>query len=117
MICWMPDQGESSGQVNGVDVEPLAAAAARFRAFLPRPIDEDAAHRLGRGSKKNAGKRQVARVPEVTLTDRQEMVLNLVLGGSEVFIAGDFLIRSKPPAGSVVTAELASRLAMPGSRE
>ena len=40
-----------SSEVDGVDVEPLAAAAVLFRAFLPRPINEDAAHGLGSGRK------------------------------------------------------------------
>lgn len=34
----------------------------------------------------------------VTPTDRKEKVFNLVLGDSEIFIAGGFLARSKPPA-------------------
>jgi hypothetical protein len=43
------------------------------------------------------GQRQAVKVVAVTLTDRHEKVFNLVLGDSEVFIAGGFLARSKPP--------------------
>ena len=34
-------------------------------------------------------------------TDRQDKVFNLVLGNSEVFVAGGFLARSKPPIVAV----------------
>jgi hypothetical protein len=44
------------------------------------------------------GKRQVANVLAVTPTDRVEKVFNLILGDSEMFIAGGFLAHSKPPA-------------------
>ncbi len=42
--------------------------------------------------------RQIAVVAEVAPTDREEQVFNLVIGESAVFIAGDFLVRGKPPA-------------------
>jgi hypothetical protein len=48
------------------------------------------------------GKRRPVTVRRVVLTDRQEKVFNLVLGNSEVFVAGGYLARSKPP---VVTAQ------------
>ncbi len=48
------------------------------------------------------GKRQTVKVLAVSLTDREEEVFNLVLGGEEVFIAGGFLARSKPPAGNEI---------------
>ncbi|MEX2174158.1 MAG: hypothetical protein WD872_07335 [Pirellulaceae bacterium] len=38
-----------------------------------------------------------ARVLTASATDRTEQVFNLVLGDSELFIAGGFLARSKPP--------------------
>jgi hypothetical protein len=50
------------------------------------------------------GKRQAVTVAGVALTGREEMVYNLVLGGSEVFIAGGYLARSKPPAGATISA-------------
>jgi hypothetical protein len=44
------------------------------------------------------GKRHVVKVRAVTPTGRLEKVFNLILGDAEVFIAGGFLARSKPPA-------------------
>ncbi len=44
------------------------------------------------------GKRQAVHVRRATITEREEAVFNLVLGGEEVFVAGDYLARSKPPA-------------------
>jgi len=44
------------------------------------------------------GKRQAVRVRGVVTTEREEKVFNLVLGGPEMFIAGGFVVRSKPPA-------------------
>lgn len=44
------------------------------------------------------GKRKAAAVLSVTPTHREAEVFNLVLGGTKGFIAGDFLVRSKPPA-------------------
>jgi hypothetical protein len=43
----------------------------------------------------------------VTATDRLETVYNLILGDGVVFIAGDFLARSKPPG---VTSDSLSAL-------
>jgi tRNA A-37 threonylcarbamoyl transferase component Bud32 len=65
------------------------------------------------------GKRRAMRVLTVTATDRLETVFNLILGDGEVFIAGDFLARSKPPA---VTSDPAPALqhadsALPNSRK
>lgn len=44
------------------------------------------------------GTRQPVKVLAVSSTGRVEKVYNLILGNSEVFIAGGFLARSKPPA-------------------
>jgi len=46
----------------------------------------------------SGGKIHSVKVVQVTLTDRAEKVFNLILGDSELFIAGGFLARSKPPA-------------------
>jgi hypothetical protein len=43
------------------------------------------------------GERQAARVKSVTLTGRETQVFNLVVGESNVFVAGEFLARGKPP--------------------
>lgn len=46
---------------------------------------------------RQAGKIAATEVIEVSRTDRLEKVYNLILGESEVFVAGGFLARSKPP--------------------
>jgi hypothetical protein len=51
------------------------------------------------------GKRQSVTVRAALLTDREEKVFNVVLGGSDAFIAGGFLARSKPPADAVPSAQ------------
>jgi hypothetical protein len=47
------------------------------------------------------GRRQVGIVESVDPTDREEKVFNLVIGDSAIFVAGDFLVRGKPPADPV----------------
>jgi hypothetical protein len=44
-------------------------------------------------------KRQAVPVREVTAAVREAEVFNLILGEPTGFVAGDFLVRSKPPAG------------------
>ncbi len=53
------------------------------------------------------GQIQPAKVIAIEPTDRIEKVYNLILGDSEIFIAGGYLARSKPPALSpdVTSAE------------
>jgi hypothetical protein len=46
----------------------------------------------------SAGQVREVAVRQVSATDRVEKVFNLVLGDSELFIAGGFVARSKPPA-------------------
>jgi hypothetical protein len=43
------------------------------------------------------GERRGAAVLKVSAADREAQVFNLVLGEARAFIAGDFLVRSKPP--------------------
>jgi hypothetical protein len=43
------------------------------------------------------GERRVAAVLDITSTNRETDVYNLVLGETRSFIAGDFVVRSKPP--------------------
>jgi Protein of unknown function (DUF1559)/Hint domain len=59
------------------------------------------------------GKRQAVKVRAATPTDRVEKVFNVILGDAEMFIAGGFLARSKPPA--VVQAPQGSAPALTGS--
>ncbi|MBI3860781.1 MAG: hypothetical protein HY290_02675 [Planctomycetia bacterium] len=53
------------------------------------------------------GARQAAVVQSVAPTDREEQVYNLVIGDSAIFVAGDFLVRGKPPAENVAPAGVA----------
>lgn len=48
--------------------------------------------------RRTGGEVRGVQVLSVSPTDRVEKVFNLVLGNSEVFVAGGFLARSKPPA-------------------
>jgi hypothetical protein len=50
------------------------------------------------------GQTKSVKVIEVTRTSRDERVFNLVLGNSEIFIAGGYLARSKPPAETNVSS-------------
>lgn len=50
----------------------------------------------------NQGERQVTTVSSVSAADRESKVFNLVLGTPTTFVAGDFLVRSKPPANVVL---------------
>jgi hypothetical protein len=44
------------------------------------------------------GKRKASAVREVTAADREADVFNLILGEPTSFVAGDFVVRRKPPA-------------------
>lgn len=82
--------------------QPLCLTDGQFR-----PAGE-----LGKGDTIfvwKGGKRQAVKVLAAALTDREEQVFNLVLGGDEVFIAGGFLARSKPPADVAPSARPAPR--------
>ena len=61
---------------------------------------------------------QPAKIIAIEPTDRIEKVFNLILGNSEIFVAGGFLARSKPPKlEDVTTAEMpapAIAVTMPG---
>jgi uncharacterized protein (TIGR03067 family) len=46
------------------------------------------------------GERRAATVLKVSAADREVQVFNIVLGEARAFIAGDFLVRSKPPAAA-----------------
>jgi hypothetical protein len=51
------------------------------------------------------GKIEPVRVQSVSRTDRTEDVFNLILGDSQVFVAGGYLARSKPPAEHGLASE------------
>lgn len=50
----------------------------------------------------NDGAIEPVRVKSVVRTERTEPVFNLILGDSEIFVAGGYLARSKPPAAQRV---------------
>lgn len=56
----------------------------------------------------NNGKPEAVTVRAVTLTNHEEKVFNLILGGQQMFVAGGFLARSKPPAEAAQAAPQAS---------
>jgi hypothetical protein len=73
------------------DTQPVALEAGDFR-----PARElKAGDRIWQWTD---GKRRAVAVREVSPTDRQVEVFNLVLGEPTGFIAGGFVVRSKPPA-------------------
>ena len=72
------------------ETQPLALVSGGFRpAGELRPGD-----RIWRWVK---SERQAAAVLKVSTADREVPVFNLVLGEARAFVAGDFLVRSKPP--------------------
>jgi len=81
-----------AGELLTTETQPLCLAADDFQA----------AGELQRGDailRYVAGEIRSATVLEVSRTERIEQVINLVLGDSEAFVAGDgYLARSKPPA-------------------
>jgi uncharacterized protein (TIGR03067 family) len=73
------------------ETQPVALEAGGFRA----------AGELKKGDRVWRwvdGKRKAAAVTEVTAADRQAPVFNLILGDATGFVAGGFVVRSKPPA-------------------
>jgi uncharacterized protein (TIGR03067 family) len=72
------------------ETQPLALVNGGFRAAGDlKPGD-----RVWRWVK---GERRAAAVLNVSTADREVQVFNLVVGEAKAFIAGDFLVRSKPP--------------------
>jgi uncharacterized protein (TIGR03067 family) len=72
------------------ETQPLALEGGGFRpAAELKPGD-----RIFRWVK---GERRAAAVLKVSTADREAEVFNLILGDTKAFIAGDFLVRSKPP--------------------
>jgi hypothetical protein len=73
------------------ETQPLALVAGGYRiAGELRPGD-----RIWRWAE---GKRRAVAVTAVTAPDHEADVFNLILDESTGFVAGDFLVRSKPPA-------------------
>lgn len=85
------------GRLVTTGTQPLCLAGGGFR----QAADLKAGDRICRWG--GEGRRPVA-VLEVRPTGREGRVFNLVLGEPTTFIAGDFLVRSKPPAPVPVPA-------------
>lgn len=76
------------------------AAGGTSRELVPgfTPVPAGKLQPGDRILRRTGGEVRGVQVLSVSPTDRVEKVFNLVLGNSEVFVAGGFLARSKPPA-------------------
>ena len=82
------------GTLVTTETQPLALAGGGFR-----PAGElKAGDRVWRW---HGAERRAMAVLEVSAATRESQVFNLVLGAPTTFIAGDFLVRSKPPVDVV----------------
>jgi transposase-like protein len=88
---------EAGGLVT-TETQPLALAGGGLRAAG----ELQAGDRVFRW---DGHARRAVAVRSVSPTGRQERVFNLILGEPAVFVAGGFLVRSKPPAPAVDPAE------------
>jgi uncharacterized protein (TIGR03067 family) len=80
----------NGGTLVTTETQPVALEAGGFRA----------AGELKKGDRVwrwADGRRKAAAVLEVTAAGREAEVFNLILGAPTGFVAGDFLVRSKPP--------------------
>jgi hypothetical protein len=80
-----------TGNLVTTETQPIALVDGGFRAAG----ELKAGDRVFRW---DGEKRLAVTVKSTLLTGREEPVFNLVLGDPAIFIAGDFLVRSKPPA-------------------
>jgi Pretoxin HINT domain len=81
----------ADGTLVTTETQPLALEEGGFRS----------AGKLKAGDRVwrwNGRERRATTISEVSTADRQSKVFNLVLGSPTTFIAGDFLVRSKPPS-------------------
>ncbi|HKB05420.1 MAG TPA: TIGR03067 domain-containing protein [Gemmataceae bacterium] len=79
------------GKLVTTETQPIALESGGFRAAGElKPGDK-----IWRWAD---GKRKAVAVKEVTSPDREAEVFNLILGEPTRFVAGGFLVRSKPPA-------------------
>ena len=72
-------------------MQPLCLASGGFRTAGDLKAGDVICHWV-------EGKRAEARVLDMTLTEEDAPVFNLVVGESAVFVAGGFLAKGKPPA-------------------
>ncbi len=96
------------GDLLTTQTQPLCVAAAQRNSFgsgsgmnsvlLDRTVRAGDLQRGDYILRSTGGEIHAVQVRQVSRTDRTEKVFNLVIGDCEVFIAGGFLARSKPPA-------------------
>jgi hypothetical protein len=79
-----------AGDLVTTETQPLALAGGGLRAAGELKPGDRVFRWDGRA-------RQAVTVRSVTATGRQEQVFNLILGEPAIFVAGGFLVRSKPP--------------------
>jgi len=79
------------GNLVTTETQPLCLAGGGFRAAG----ELQAGDRIWRWE---SGERQAVTVRSVSPTGREERVFNLIVGDLAIFVANDFLARSKPPA-------------------
>jgi hypothetical protein len=86
------------GELITTETQPLCTSADKtVQAGKLTPGDTVLLH--------NDGQIEPVRVESVSRTDRTEDVFNLILGDSQVFVAGGYLARSKPPAEHGLASE------------
>lgn len=78
------------GQLVTTDTQPIALENGEFRAAGELKVGD----RIYRWVD---GQRRAVAVTGVTVPDKEAAVFNLILGAPTAFVAGDFLVRSKPP--------------------
>jgi hypothetical protein len=87
-----------AGTLVTTETQPLALACGGLRAAGELKAGDRVFRWDGR-------ERRAVTVRSVSPTGREEPVFNLILGDSAVFVAGGFLVRSKPPPASPAGAE------------
>jgi hypothetical protein len=85
------------GNLLTTETQPVACADGRFQPAGSLRQGDRVWRWVG-------GKRQAVAVLGVSPAQREASVFNLILGKSNVFIADDFLVRSKPPAVQALPA-------------
>lgn len=73
--------------------QPLCVAADKTRQAGDLQVGDEILRRID-------GEKQPSRVQGVSATKRIEKVFNLILGDSQIFVAGGYLAQSKPPANA-----------------
>jgi hypothetical protein len=97
------------GTLVTTETQPVALEGGGFRPAGELKPGDRVWHWVG-------GRRRAVAVTGVSPAGREAQVFNLVLGGRQVFIAGGFLVRSKPPAVQPRPGVRAAAAPAPASR-